>query len=66
MLQSLKPADAISVARKLVGQDLDRHIALQLHVARAIDLAHSAATYESRYFYRAELCANCECQSDSF
>ena len=38
----LKPREACGVGRHRRRQDLDRHVAFQLAVTRAIDLAHSA------------------------
>ena len=37
-----EPALAIGIARECRRQDLDRDVALQLRIARAIDLAHAA------------------------
>src|SRR5262249_2306438 len=33
---------ALEIARKRIGQDLDRHFATELGVCRSIDLAHAA------------------------
>ena len=40
-----------------VGQDLDRDVAIQLRVARAIDLAHAAGADRHDDFVRAEASA---------
>ena len=37
-----EPCAALGVRRERGGQDLDRDVALQLRIARAIDFAHSA------------------------
>ena len=39
---ALEPREACGIGRHRRRQDLDRHVAFQLAVARAIDLAHSA------------------------
>ena len=39
---ALEAREPIGVGRERVGQDLDRDVAIQLRVARAIDLAHPA------------------------
>ena len=39
---ALESRDAIRVGHKGVGEDLDRDVATELRVARAIDLAHAA------------------------
>src|SRR5262245_24734742 len=39
---ALEPANPLRVARKLIRQNLDRNVALQLQVAPSIHLAHSA------------------------
>ena len=37
-----EPREPIGIVGERVGQDLDRDVAIQLRVARAIDLAHAA------------------------
>ena len=37
-----EPGEPIGIVRERVGQDLDRDIAIELRVARAIHLAHAA------------------------
>ena len=39
---ALEPREAIGIAGERVRQDLDRDVAIQLRVARAVDLAHAA------------------------
>ena len=39
---ALEAAHTVGIARKLIRQDLDGDFALQLRIACAIDLAHSA------------------------
>ena len=39
---SLEPGDALGVVGEAIRQDLNRHVATELRVARAIDLAHPA------------------------
>ena len=41
---TMKARQAVRVAGKCLGQDLDRHFAVQQCVASAIDLAHAAST----------------------
>src|SRR5439155_21262715 len=55
---ALKAAEAVGVPREFVGQDFDRHIALQLGVPRPIDLSHSAFTQKGYYFERTQSCTN--------
>ena len=38
---ALEPRQAIGVARKGVGQDLQRNVAIELRVAGAVDLSHA-------------------------
>ena len=39
---ALEARQAVGVGRERLGQDLDRDVAIELRVARAIDLAHAA------------------------
>ena len=48
--------DAIRIVREHVGQDLDRDVAVQLRIARAIHLAHSAFAQLGDDLVRAEVC----------
>ena len=40
---ALEAGDALRIAGERLGQDLDRHVAIELRVARAIHFAHAAA-----------------------
>jgi hypothetical protein len=51
---ALEARDAFRVARHLSGQDLDRDLATELGVARAIDLAHAALAESADDFVAAE------------
>ena len=53
----LKSGEAIRVAGKGVGQDLQRHVAAQLCVARAIDFTHRAGAQGSDDLVGAEATA---------
>src|SRR5262245_10564781 len=53
---SLKSAHPICVTRELIGQNFDSHVAFELGVTGAIDLAHPALTEKSRNFERAKSC----------
>jgi hypothetical protein len=55
---SLKAADAIWIARKFVGKDLDGYIAFQFGIARAIHLSHSAFSEQGGDFVRTQQHAN--------
>ena len=43
---ALEAREPLAVGRERVGQDLDRDVAPEPRVARAIDLAHAAGTQE--------------------
>ena len=49
---ALEARQPIGVVRERFGQDLDRDVAIQLRVARAIDLAHPACADAARGFRR--------------
>ena len=58
---ALEPREPLWIGGKQLRQHLDRHLAMELRIARAIDLAHSAradraedfiGTYESSCGYR--------------
>ena len=55
---AMESGDPLRVARKLFGQDLDGHVALQLRVAGPVDFAHPAAAEHAGDFVRAKLCAD--------
>jgi len=48
------PREPIGILRESLGQDLDRHLALQVRIARAIHLAHPAGAKGGQDFIRAE------------
>src|SRR5262245_35478924 len=51
---ALEPGDAIGIGGERIGQDLDRDVASELRVARAIDLAHAARTERGHNLIRPE------------
>ena len=51
---ALEPGQPIGIAREVIGQDLDRDLAVEPHVARAVDLAHAAGAERSEDLVRAE------------
>ena len=51
---ALEPREPIGVGGERLGQDLDRDVAIQLRVARAIDLAHAAGAEGRQDLVRAE------------
>jgi hypothetical protein len=53
LFESMQP---IRIFRQLSRQDLDRHVAIQLLVARAIHLAHAAFANLRADFVTAEFC----------
>ena len=57
-----EPREAIGIVREGVGQDLDRDVAIQLRVARAIHLAHAAVADRRGDFVDAETGAGSEGQ----
>ena len=54
---ALKPREPLRIGGERLGQDLDRDVAIQLRVARAIDLAHAAGAERRQDLVRAEACA---------
>ena len=48
---AFEPRESIGIARKEARQDLDRHVAAELRVARAIDLAHAARAQQACSWY---------------
>ena len=56
----LEACEAIGIEREALGQHLDRHVALQSRVARAIDFAHAAGADRGDDFIRAETSARSE------
>ena len=57
---ALEPGKTIRIGRYTVWQDFDCNVAIELRVARAIDLAHPAPAERSEDFVRAEACAGSE------
>src|SRR5580765_304501 len=55
-----EPPQTICVFRESCGQDFDRHIAIQLLIARAIDFAHSTLTQLRADFVTAKFGAGYE------
>src|ERR1043166_109014 len=53
-----KSPETISVLRESGGQNFDRHVAIQLFIARAIDLTHPARAELRADFVTTELCAD--------
>ena len=60
----LEPAQAFGVQRERRGQHLDRDVALQALVARAVDLAHPSGAEEAEDLVRTELRSGGETQRD--
>jgi len=54
---SAEASHAIGIEQELAGQNLDRDVATQRGVARAIDLAHAARAERICDDERAEACA---------
>ena len=52
-----EPREPIRIERERFGQDLQRDVAIQLCVARAIHLAHPACAERRLNFVGTELCA---------
>ena len=64
----LEPSEAIRIGRKRLGQDLQRHLPVQLGVGRLIDLAHPALADEGGHLVMAESGADVQrhgCESTS-
>jgi len=57
---ALEAAQSIGVADHTVGQDLQRDLAIQRGVARAIDLTHSARADKGENLVRSEACSDRE------
>ena len=54
---ALEAREAIGIVGEGLGQDLDRDVAIELRIARAIDLAHAAGPKGREDFVRAEASA---------
>ena len=50
----LEAGQPIGVRRERLGQDLERHVPVELRVAGAIDLAHAALAHQADYCIRAD------------
>ena len=57
---ALEPREAIGIVREGLGQHLDRDVAIQPRIARAIDLAHAARAEQRQDFICAETSAGRE------
>ena len=57
-----EPRQPIRIAGERIGQDLQRDVAIELRVARAIDLAHAPGADDGEDLVRAEACAGSESQ----
>jgi hypothetical protein len=57
----LKSRKSVRIARERVGQNFNRHLALQPRIARAIHLAHTACANERDDFVRAESRPRIQC-----
>jgi hypothetical protein len=49
---ALQPAEKFGVTRDVLWEDLQRDIAIERRIARAIDLAHAARAYGSGHCIR--------------
>ena len=56
---SLKPAHALGIGGKLLGQDLERHILVELGIGGTVDLAPTAFTDFLQDFVGADGCCDC-------
>ena len=54
---ALEPRDPLGIGREQLGQDLDRDVAIELRVARAVDLAHPARAEGGENLVRSEASA---------
>src|SRR5215472_15102410 len=59
----LKAEHAAGILSECVGQDLQCHVALQFHVARTVNLTHTAGADGRGDLIRAEFCADGDGQS---
>ena len=57
---ALKAGQPLGIARERFGQDLERHLALQAGIARAIHFTHSARTDLGGHFVRTKTCTDGE------
>jgi len=56
----LKAGKLLGIAGMNGRQNFYRHVALQVGIARAVDLSHPSRTNERNHFIRAEFCASLE------
>jgi hypothetical protein len=54
---ALESGEPIGIGGERVGQDLDRHVAIQLRVAGFVDLAHAAGADSAGDFVRTKTSA---------
>jgi hypothetical protein len=52
-----KARESFSIGGECSRKDLQRHVPIQLDIARAVDLAHAAAAEQHNDFVRSEACA---------
>ena len=57
-----EPRQPIRIAGERVGQNFQRHVAIELRVPRAIDLSHAPGSQDGEDLVRAEACAGSESQ----
>ena len=57
---TLEPCETIRIGRKRLGQDLQRHLAVQLGIGGLLDLAHPALTDEGGHVVMREAGADFE------
>jgi hypothetical protein len=53
----LEAVQPIRVCGDLLGQDLDRDLAIETGIASAVDLAHTSGSQRSQDLVRAEMCS---------
>ena len=53
---ALKARQSVWIGREQLGKHLDRDVAIQLRIARPVDLAHAAGAERRHDFVRAEQC----------
>ena len=57
---AFEPCQTLAVGRECGGQHLDGDVALELRIARAVNLAHATRTHESDDFIRADSCPSAQ------
>ena len=58
---ALEPRQPVRIVNDRIGQDLDRDVAVEARVARAIDLAHATGAESADDLVGTEAGAGCEC-----